>query len=333
MLTRRTQSRRVLKAVTASALVILLVFASGQTAFSADSSKKTKRPRFTVSVSGSATRSAPADLDRGLPINAHLRFHEGNQGTLENASDPCFGPTVPTYEVADFRSIFAPPPPTTKPGVSTIGPKLIRKEKLVKISCDGKLLRAFWKCVPTDGLPACPVPRPFDPLGMAINLMIRKVVTFEPPDPDFYPKPSNVAPLVGVGFFYGVMQDQFDRIQNKYLTVCDLEECATVLLRATPEEVHFDAANGLGMKTTCDYAGPGVDNKSDAQEAEDFCRVDYKRAGKYRTTMKLLYSIRASVINATSQQVVNLTPSAPFFGTTTTTTEIIVRQRQPVVIG
>jgi hypothetical protein len=313
-------------------VLALLVLALGQPAFSATAARRSKRPRVTVSVDGSATRAAPADLDRGLPINGHLRFHEGNQGTLENASDPCFGPTEPTYEVKDFRSIFAPPPPTTKPGVS-IAPKLIRKEKLVQISCDGKLLRAFWKCVPTPNLPACPVPAPFDPLGMAINLMIRKVVTFEPPDPDFYPKPSNVAPLVGVGFFYGVMQDQYDRVQKKYLTVCDSDECATVLLQATPEEVHFDAANGLGMKTTCDYAGPGVYNKLDAADAEDFCRVNFTRAGRYRTTMKLLYSIRVSVINATNQQVVNLTQSAPFFGTTTSVTDVIVRQRQPVVIG
>jgi hypothetical protein len=167
---------------------------------------------------------------------------------------------------------------------------------------------------------------------MAINLILKGLVTFEPPELDFYPKPSDFAPLVGVGFFYGVMQDQFDRTQKKNATLCDAYNCASVLIEATPEEVHFNAGDGKGMKTTCDYAGPGVYNKGDSKEAEDYCRVDFKRAGSYQTTTRILYSIRISVLNSTVEGFV-FPPPVTTFGTTETPFVLTVRQRQPVVIG
>jgi hypothetical protein len=334
---RRSNFLGIFKTSSISVLAVLTFLSLSNPAVSAvhfaASDKRIKRSKISVSVEGSGTREAPADLDKGLLLNAHLRQFEGNQGSLENASDPCFGPSAPTYRTIDTRSIFGPPPPTAKPGVSTTAPKPIRMEKLVEVLCDGKRLRAFWKCLSTPTLPCPPVPVHFDPLGMAINLFLRKVVKFEPPEPDFYPKPSRVVPLVGVGFFYGVMQDQFDRVQKKRLTVCDSANCATVLLKAFPEEVHFDAGTGLGMKTTCDYAGPGVYNKADSKEAEDFCRVDYQSAGLYRTTMKMLYRIEVSVEASTIEQFAVLPQPATIYGTTTTVFNLTVHQRQPVVIG
>ena len=76
----------------------------------------------------------------------------------------------------------------------------------------------------------------------------------------------------------------------------------------------------------------GVYDKTDAQNAENDCRVDYKRAGRYQTVLKMLYEIRPIVVLSTIDQYI-IPNTRTFFGTTTTPREVIVQQRQPVVIG
>jgi hypothetical protein len=310
--------------------VVLLVFLVIYPTQTASGAKAKRKPKGSAGVSSAGSYEAPVDLDPGTVINALVPGADETPGSIAKSSDPCFGPARPSYDIVDTRPVFGPPPPSVKPGTSTTAPKPIRMEKLVQITCNGKVLRSYWKCLSTPALPCPPAPKPLDPLKIAVSQF--KSVSFEPPLPDFYPKPSDYAPLVGVGFFYGVDQDQFDRKQIRHLTACNSEDCATILLEATPIGVYFDPGNGRPLQKDCNYAGPGVYDKIDARDAGTECRFDYQRAGKYRTVLKMLYEVRPIVVLSTIDQYV-VPPTTNFFGTTSTPFVLTVRQRQPVVIG
>jgi hypothetical protein len=310
----------------------LVLFTSNSHAASAGKRKKANGKAVLVGPTGS--RENTVSLDGGRDAFAVVPGGSSpGTGSLERSSDPCFGPALPTYRKVEERFKFAPVPPTVKPGASTIAPKLIKAEKLIEISCNGKPLRTFWKCMSFETFVCPKVPKPFDPSKYTQGAFKSGLITFEAPEPDFYPKPSNSAPLVGVGFFFGVSQDQYDEPQTRHLTACDADDCVTIVILAVPDGVFFDAGDGRPVKRDCDYAGPAVFNKVDAKNAGTSCRVDYSKAGQYRTFLQMLYKVRTTIVATTNDDLVIPPLPEPFFGTTSTPVTLDVRQRQPVVVG
>ncbi len=317
---------------------LALVTALGAVAISSPSRAADK----TVSKTGTSSNvkfqdSDGEDVDFDAPILLEIDpTSYGNSSLaglddLADSTDGCVG--VPRYEKR------GPETPVTRT-VWFVDPKDGKRkskevydhmEQIIDVSCGTRLMRTIRKCT-RDCPPQPPAP---DLDRMVARQVGRELVKLQKPTPSLWPRPSTEAPLPGVAFFYGVTDDQFNRTQEIPLTACGNLDCATIILRAKPIAVYFDAGDGVGRRTTCTTSGPGVTSRKQAREAMRVgpnCWVTFKQARTYRTTMYLRYRADWNFVQWTWNGAPAVA-SGTRTGLTSRRMSITVHERQPVVVG
>jgi hypothetical protein len=288
---------------------------------------------------------AQADDDYGTGAPPGEQIHEVDEGIeyglevgsgndeLVNSRDTCAGPAEPKWAKGDPIIRYEQIKKTAKDGTVTYtNGKPLRTERMVTITCNGNPIRQFWQCT------SCPPPPPPD-----IHKLVRRQIQLtglRQPTPSLWPKPIDSAPLPGVGFYYGIYKAQFDTIQPDWLTVCALYNCVSVFVKSKPIRVYFTPGDGTPRLTSCNWEGPVVRSKKEANVANDpiagaplrRCRYVYKKAGKYTARLQILYEISWTFYNWT---FTDAPPrgSGVMYGTTGRPFPLTVHERQPVVIG
>jgi hypothetical protein len=270
------------------------------------------------------------DFNAGLPLELEV----GSDSEFSNSGDACVGPAVPVYTKQEPIDRYEKVKKVAKDGTVTyVDGKYLRTERFVTISCNGSLLRQFWQCT---SCPSATIPN----FKRVVRAQLRRqVAELQQPNPSLWPKLSNQAPLPGIPFFYGINGSQFRDPQPDWLTVCVRYDCASVFVSAKPKRVYFTPGDGTPLKTSCDWAGPVVESKKAAYPADPLvaasykkCRHVFKKAGKFRANLEILYEISWKFHDWTF-------PGAPpvetglIYGTTGQPFTLTVHERQPVVIG
>jgi hypothetical protein len=250
---------------------------------------------------------------------------------VADSADGCVG--APSYvpkgpEAPVTRTVFFVDP---KDGKRKSKEVYDHMEQVIDVSCGSRLMRTIRRCTKD-----CPPQSPPPDLSRMVERQVgREIVRLQKPTPSLWPRPSTQAPLPGVAFFYGVTDDQFDRTQVIPLTACGSLDCASVILKAKPIGVYFDAGDGVGKRKSCTTSGPGVTSRKEATDAMKLgpnCWVTFQKAGTYRTTIYLRYLATWTFYQWTRLGV-PVIGSGTRTGLTSRRMSITVHERQPVVLG
>jgi hypothetical protein len=303
---------------------------------------------FAVAAALSVTPRNQAQADdgygTGAPPGAQIFeadeiYYGGEVGSgndeLANSKDACAGPTTPVWVKGEPIIRYEQIKKIAKDGtVSYVNGKPLRTERYVTITCNGNVIRQFWQCL------SCPPTVPPD-IKSVVRKQVRDQVTkLQKPTPSFWPKPIGDAPLPGVGFFYGIYKAQFDTVQPDWLTVCALYDCISVFVKSKPIGVYFTPGDGTARLTSCNWEGPVVRSRKEANVANDpiagvplrRCRHVYKKAGKYTARLQILYEISWTLHDWTFRDAPPL-DSGVLYAATGPPFPLTVHERQPVVIG
>jgi hypothetical protein len=214
-----------------------------------------------------------------------------------------------------------------------------RTERHITYMCNGQPFKTITRCIRGN----CPPPSTKPPRRMSLNkvlnqLMASGTLTLPMPNITTTPKPSDIAPLVGMPFFYGVTAAQFNDIQTLPLTLCFDEDCGSLILSAAPRAVYFNPKRSMpddpSIKTTCKQPMPEIHSAADAAQGLPArnCAVVFQNSGHYPVEYGLAYELIWSINRW------NFTQRPPIERgnkkvVVWTNTELTIHQIQPVLTG
>ncbi len=243
---------------------------------------------------------------RGTPGIVRLDLTFGSPGSQRDASDD--GDALPGAAVGWVGVDIIPPDKDIdivkdvithdRNGKQIVTSTYVRTERHITYMCNGQVFKTIIRCIRGD----CPPPSTTPPRKISINKLIKRLVdngTLTLPMPEIVstPKPSDIAPLVGMPFFYGVSATQFNEIITEPLTICFDEDCGSLIASAAPRAVYLDPKNSLpndpDIKTTCRQPIPQINSAADAAPGLPArnCAVVFQNAGHYTVEFGLAYEL------------------------------------------
>ncbi len=215
------------------------------------------------------------------------------------SADTCVGPPEPQPE--DVVIEVPREEQTVGADKKSVTKIVISQQSVSTFKCNGQVFGQVHKC-----LNNCPPPKPRTPtmrVSSAVRrAILRGVIKLPPALPQFVPKTSRDAPIVGMRTFYGITQEQWNHRFERSLQVCvrgEEVDCAAVTLNMKPIAVWFDPKHARtepeGIRKTCKRPIPTVKTGDDAQREGLDCAVVYDDSGTFNVRMGLVYNIEYTV--------------------------------------